>query len=369
MRVGILGTRGLPASYSGFETLAEELATRLVAWGHEVTVYTRRHHAVPGLATWRGAKLRVLPALRLKVAETLSHTFLSALAASRRDLDVVLVCNAANAPLLPILHARGLKVALNVDGLERNRRKWGPLGKAYYRMCEGLSARWADTLITDAEVMRRYYRRAWRRDSVMIPYGGDLERPATTAALERFGVSPQGYVLYVSRFEPENNPDRVVAAFRDVPGETKLVMVGGAPYAQELVSRVRELAARDPRAVLAGFVYGAGYRELLFGAAAYVQATEVGGTHPALVEAMGAGRIVAYLDNPPNREVVGGVGVPFRFDREPTLTSVLTEVVAAPGRFASLGEAARQRVAERYRWDDVATAYVHVLEQLCRTSP
>ncbi len=368
MRVAILGTRGLPASYSGFETLAEELASRLVDRGHEVTVYTRRHHAVPGLETFRGARIRVRPALRLKVAETLSHTFLSCLDASSRVFDAVLVCNAANAPLLPILHARGLRAALNVDGLERNRRKWGPLGKAYYRMCEALAARWADTLVTDAEVMRRYYRRAWHRDSVMIPYGGDLEPPGTTTTLERFGLTPGDYVLYVSRFEPENNPDRVAAAYRGVPGSRKLVMVGGAPYAPELVARVRALAAADPRVVLTGFVYGSGYRELLFGAAAYVQATEVGGTHPALVEAMGAGRVVLYLDNPPNREVVGGVGVPFRFDREPSLTTVLAGVTAEPARFAGLARAARQRVMERYRWDDVATEYERVLEGLCPTS-
>ena len=368
MRFGILGTRGLPASYSGFETLAEELATRLVARGHEVTVYTRKHHAVPGLASYRGAAIRVLPALRLKVAETLSHTLLSSLDVSRRSLDAVLVCNAANAPLLPILHAKGLPAALNVDGLERNRRKWGALGKAYYRMCEGLSARLADTLITDAEVMRRYYRRAWHRDSVMIPYGGDLEPPATTATLERLGLTAGGYVLYVSRFEPENNPDRVVASYRDVPGDLKLVMVGGAPYARELVQRVEKLAAADPRVMLTGFVYGSGYRELLFGAAAYVQATEVGGTHPALVEAMGAGRVILYLDNPPNREVVGGVGVPFRFDREPSLSTALTAFLASRERFAPLGEDARKRVGDRYRWDDVAAAYERVLEGLCTTT-
>jgi glycosyltransferase involved in cell wall biosynthesis len=367
VRVGILGTRGLPASYSGFETLAEELGLRLVARGHSVTVFTRAHHAVPGLTEHRGIKIRVLPALRLKVAETLSHTFLSCLASSRDELDSVLVCNAANAPLLPILHGRGLKVALNVDGLERKRRKWNALGKSYYRLCEVLSARLADTLITDAEVIRHYYRRYHHRESMMIPYGGDLERPATTAALESFGLEAGRYVLYVSRFEPENNPDRVAAAYRDVPGDLPLVMVGGAPYAPRLAARIRELAAADPRVRLVGFVYGVGYRELLFNAAAYIQATEVGGTHPALVEAMGAGRLVLYLDNPPNREVVAGAGVPFRFDREPSLTEVLTEVLADPRRFAALPEAALARIAQRYRWDDVATAYERVLEGLCQS--
>lgn len=367
MRVAILGTRGVPACYSGFETLAEELGARLAQRGHEVTVYTRKHMAVRGLAEHRGMRIQVLPAWRAKTVETISHTALSCLHASRRRYDVVLLCNAANAPLVPLLHARGLPVLLNVDGIERKRRKWSRLGQAYYRWCERLSVRFADTLLTDAAVMRRYYRRAWGRDSAMIPYGGDLEPPGTGSTLERFGLRPGGYVLYVARFEPENNPDRVATAYREVPGSTPLVMVGGAPYAPDLVQRVRAAAAQDPRIVLTGFVYGEGYRELLFGAAAYVQATEVGGTHPALVEAMGAGRVVFFLDNPPNREVVGGVGVPFRFDAEPTLSARLAAFLAEPAGFAEVGAAARTRVLERYRWDDVATAYERALEELCRT--
>lgn len=368
MRIALLGTRGIPAQYGGFETFAEELSTRLVARGHHVTVYTRSHLAQPGLEKHRGAQIRVLPALRLKSFETLSHTLLSCLDARPRKFDVVLLCNAANAPFLPLLHARALPVALNVDGLERKRRKWGWVGRRYYLLCERLASKWADVVVTDAEVIRRYYRRMWKRASIMIPYGGDLEPPPGAGTLAEFGLHPNGYILYVSRFEPENNPDRVVAAYRGVPGTQKLVMVGGAPYAPELVARVRALAAEDPRVVLTGFVYGSGYRELLFGASAYVQATEVGGTHPALVEAMGAGRVVLYLDNPPNREVVGGAGVPFRFDREPSLTTVLTAVTAEPGRFAGLAQAARQRVLARYRWDDVAAEYERVLEGLCPRS-
>ncbi len=368
MRLAILGTRGIPARYGGFETFAEELAARLAAGGHEVTVYTRAHTAVAGVAAHRGARVRTLPALRAKALETLSHTLLSCLDVSRRRFDVVLLCNAANAPFIPLLHARGLPVALNVDGLERKRRKWGPFGRAYYRACERWSARWADEVVTDAAVIQRYYRRAWRRASAMIPYGGDLPRPGGDSALRRLGLAPEGYLLYVSRFEPENNPDRVAAAYRAVPGGVPLVLVGGAPYAHGLVRRVRQLASEDPRVALAGAVYGDEYRQLLFHARAYIHATEVGGTHPALVEAMGAGRVVFFLDNMPNREVAGGAGVPFDFAGG-GLTAALSEFLAAPGRYEGLGAAAQARVAERYRWDDVAAAYERVLEGLCSASP
>lgn len=365
MRLAILGTRGIPARYGGFETFAQELAVRLVARGHQVTVYTRSYLVPEKLESFRGVRLVLLPCLRQKHLETLSHTLLSVLHLRKGSCDAVLVCNAANAPLLPLLSAKGFPVALNVDGLERKRRKWGWLGQRYYLLCEALAARWADALVTDARAVQRYYRRVWGRDSVMIPYGGDLELPDTQEALRRFGLSPGGYLLYVSRFEPENNPDRVIEAYREVPGSLPLVMVGGAPYAKALAQRVRALASQDPRVVLTGPLYGQAYRELLAHALAYIHATEVGGTHPALVEAMGAGKVVFYLANRENREVAGEAGVPFTFHAPPTLAARLAAFCADPGAWQHYGKRAAARVQALYRWDQVAEAYEKLLEGLC----
>ncbi|NWF99474.1 MAG: DUF1972 domain-containing protein [Thermoanaerobaculaceae bacterium] len=365
MRIALLGTRGIPARYGGFETFAEELSARLAGRGHQVTVYTRAHLASPGVTVHRGARVRVLPCWRSKALETLSHTFLSCLDVTRQEFDVVLLCNAANAPLLPLLHARGLPVALNVDGLEHKRRKWGAVARRYSLCAQWLACRWADLVVTDAEVIRRYYRRRWGRHSLMIPYGGDLEPPAGRGTLDELGLRPEGYFLYVSRFEPENNPDRVVAAYRRIAMDTPLVLLGDAPYAFELVRRVRELAAADPRVLLAGARYGEAYRELLFNARAYIHATEVGGTHPALVEALGAGRLVFYLDNAPNREVVGDAGVPFTFAGPNALDQQLGRFSLEGPQVQQLRAAARARVQARYRWDDVAQAYEQALEGLC----
>ncbi len=363
MKLAIIGTRGAPANYGGFETFAEELGAQLAARGHEVTVYGRRGFIDPGLGSFRGMRLVVLPALRTKHLETVSNTFLAAVHAARRGFDAVLMCNAANAPFIPILHLAGTPVALNVDGLERKRRKWGPAGRTYYRLCERLSARLPDALVTDAEVIQRYYRRAYGVESRMIVYGGDLEPPVGTSLLDELGLTPGEYLLYVSRFEPENNPDRVVEAYRRVPGARRLAMVGGAPYAAGLTRRVREAA--DERVLLPGPVYGEGYRQLLFNCRAYIHATEVGGTHPALVEAMGAARPVLYYDTPENREVAGTAGRPFRFEGESALERVLAEVIDAPDALRAMGERSRRRVEDRYLWSDVADAYEELLEGLC----
>ncbi len=363
MKLAIIGTRGVPANYGGFETFAEELGWRLADRGHDVTVYGRRGFIDSDLGTYRGMQLVVLPSLRSKHLETVSNTFVAALHASRRGFDAALVCNAANAPYVRILQMAGIPVALNVDGLERKRRKWGIAGRTYYRICERLSARLPDALVTDAEVIRRYYRRAYGAASQMIPYGGDLEPPTGTDVLDGLGLKKNQYLLYVSRFEPENNPDRVVEAYRLVGGQRQLAMVGGAPYAAGLTRRVQDLA--DDRVVLPGPVYGDGYRQLLFNCRIYIHATEVGGTHPALVEAMGAGRPVVYYDTPENREVAGDAGVRFRFEGDSSLDRVLDSLLDGDAELEAMGQRSRQRVAGSYLWSDVADAYEELLEGLC----
>ena len=360
MKVGILGTRGIPARYGGFETLAEELSARLAARGHDVTVYTRTRYAERGVREWRGAKVRVLPTIPTKYLDTVAHGLLSGLDAIIERFDAVLVCNAINAAasFLPRLAGR-TRVVLNVDGLERHRRKWSALGRLAYRISEKLSTIVPDAVVSDAKVIRDYYRDRYGFESHFIPYGGDLPEPAGTDALERLGLSRERYVLYVSRLEPENNADAVVRAYRDVPGDTPLVVVGDAPYAADYIARVRKEA--DPRVKFPGAIYGDGYRQLLSSAAVYVQSTEVGGTHPALVEALGYGRVVAYNSTPENEEVAGGAALPFDVRRPETLKRLLASVLDDPDSASVWKERAKARAMERYRWDDVADRYEDVL--------
>ena len=361
MRIAILGTRGIPARYGGFETLAEELSARLVQRGHDVTVYTRTRYAEPGLKSHRGAKIRVLPTIPTKYLDTVVHGILSALDAALERFDAVLVCNAINAAssFLPRLAGK-TRVVLNVDGLERNRRKWNALGRLAYRLSEKLSTMVPDAVVSDARVIEDYYRSRYGFDSVFIPYGGDLPRPGGTAALGRLGLEPESYVLYVSRLEPENNADAVLRAWRDVPGRTPLVIVGDAPYARGYIARLKKLA--DDRVLFPGAIYGEGYRELLANAAVYVQATEIGGTHPALVEALGYGRVVCFHCSPENEEVAAGAGLPFDVRRPESLSALLAGILDDSGGYSVWKERARARVLERYLWDDVAARYEAVLE-------
>jgi glycosyltransferase involved in cell wall biosynthesis len=361
MRIGILGTRGIPARYGGFETLAEELSARLALRGHDVTVYTRSRYAEPGLAIHRGAKIRVLPTIPTKYLDTVVHGAISGVDAAFERFDSVLVCNAINAAssFLPRLSGK-TRVVLNVDGLERHRRKWSAAGKLAYRVSEWLSTVIPDAIVSDAKVIQDYYRTRYGLSSVFIPYGGDLPEPAGRETLDRLGLTAERYVLYVSRLEPENNALAVLRAYRNVPGNLPLVLVGDAPYAAGYIAQLR--AEADARVLMPGAIYGEGYRQLLANAAVYVQATEVGGTHPALVEAMGYGRVVCYNATPENEEVAGGAALPFDAREPASLSRLLAGILDDPAAHSVWKERAKERTRERYRWDDVVDRYEAVLE-------
>lgn len=356
MRIALLGTRGIPARYGGFETFAEELSARLAARGHRVTVYCRDRHEAP---EYRGVRLRHLPAIRHKYLETVAHTGLSTLDLLFRRFDVVLYCNAANAVFTWVPRALGMPAALNVDGLERHRKKWNFLAKGWYRLSEWLATWCPSAAVTDAERIREYYLQRYGKDSAFIPYGAETGKVAGCEAVRALGLEPGKYVLYVSRLEPENNALMVREAFEKVHTDFKLAIVGDAPYAADYIRQVKE--TRDRRIVIPGAIYGEGYRQLQSHCAVYVQATEVGGTHPALIEAMGRGALVLYLDTPESAEAAGGAAAPFGSD----LREKLQWAVDLPEAERELwGRRAMDRIEKLYSWNAVTDAYENLFRRL-----
>jgi glycosyltransferase involved in cell wall biosynthesis len=354
-RIAILGTRGIPARYGGFETFAEELSTRLVARGHWVRVYCRERHTE---ASYRGVSLAYLPTWRHKYFDTIVHTFFSTLHLMFHRVDVALYCNGANAIFTLPPRWIGIPSLLNVDGLERKRKKWNRLAKAWYAISERLATFCPTVMITDARQIETYYLERYGKRTRFIPYGAETGKVSTDAVLAKLGIERGCYFLYVSRMEPENNALLVRQAFEQVvePG-AKLALIGDAPYAQEYIDRVRD--TRDARVVMPGAIYGSGYHELLSNCLAYIHATEVGGTHPALIEAMGRGALVLYLETPENTEVAGGVGISFQRAELPRkLEDVLR--MSSEER-AAWGRRAMERVAERYGWDSVTSQYEALL--------
>ncbi len=371
LRIALIGSRGVPANYGGYETFMEELSTRLVGAGHRVTVYCRSHHTPRSTRHHRGVELVVLPTIRTKHLDTPVHTLLASLHVAlrqlqRRGFDAALMVNGANALFVPLLRAVGVPTALHVDGIERRRAKWGALGRAVYALSERLACIVPDALITDADVIERHYLDLYDAPSTVIAYGVEPDPLPPGEWHRRLGLEPARYFLYVSRFEPENNPHRVAQAYRAVGGELPLVMVGGAPYANDFIESFTRDA--DPRIRFPGAIYGEGYRELLSSALAYIHATEVGGTHPALVEAMGYGNCPVVNDTPENREVAGDHALYFDAEQPETLAAQLERLRLDPAAARGPAESARARAQQLFSWPAVCSRYEALFVSLSRGS-
>jgi glycosyltransferase involved in cell wall biosynthesis len=355
VQIALVGTRGVPARYGGFETCVEEVGRRLAGLGHDVVVSCRE----PGPGEHLGMRRMEVAAVRYKALETLSSTALAVAGVVRRRPDVVVLFNSANAPLLPALRARRIPVATHVDGLEWRRAKWSGAGRRYYRAAEALAVRWSDALIADAPGIQRYYRDEFGAGSEQIAYGAPILDDPGSDLLGQLDLQPGGFHLLVARFEPENHVAEVVTGYRRSSATRPLVVVGAAPYADDYTARVRAAAGDDPRVRLVGAVWDQRLLDQLYAFAfTYLHGHSVGGTNPSLLRAMGAGTATLAYDVAFNRDVLGPPG---RFFATPAeLATLLDRAEADPDEVAERSRRTRAEAA-RFDWDEVAKRY----EQLC----
>jgi glycosyltransferase involved in cell wall biosynthesis len=353
VRIALLGTRGVPARYGGFETAVEEVGRRLADRGHGVVVYCRTNNcAGPRPDRYLGMELIHLPAARKRSLETLSHSALSVAHLLAHRTDAAIVFNAANAPLLPALRAARIPVATHVDGLEWKRAKWGPVGQRYYRLAESFAVRWSDALIADAEGIANYYRTEFGAPTELLTYGAPLIGPGGDRLAE-LGLHPGGYHLAVARFEPENHVDVIVEGYVRSGASKPLVVVGSAPYSDAYTARVH--AAADGRVRFLGGVWDQEQLDQLYANCfTYLHGHSVGGTNPSLLRAIGAGAAVLAFDVDFNRGVVAEAG---RYFSSPADVAGLVEAAESdPADVARAGRRARQ-LAASYDWDTVAAGY------------
>lgn len=355
LSIAMVGTRGVPAAYGGFETAVEEVGRRLVTRGHQVRVYTR--NAENRSREYLGMDIVHLPALPQKQLETLSHSALSSLHLLLRNRpDVAFLFNAANAPFLPMLRAARLPAALHMDGLEWKRSKWGGRGKAYYRWAEQFGVRQGDALIADAPGIADYYRHQFGVPTEMIRYGAPLLDEVPEGGVHDLDLTPGGYHLVVARFEPENHVLEIVEGYRRSSAAAPLVVVGSAPYSADYTRAISRAADGDPRIRLLGGVYDQGLLDALyFHALTYVHGHSVGGTNPSLLRAIGAGTPVIAYDVGFNREVLDEDG--WFFSGADDIAGLFLRTEADHSAVRARGRRNREHAARRFSWDDVALAY------------
>ncbi|MFT3860691.1 glycosyltransferase [Micropruina sp.] len=360
MRIAMIGTRGVPARYGGFETAVEEIGSRLAALGHQVLVFCRPVDGEPQPREYRGMRLVWLPALRKRSLETLSHTALSVIQPILGGADAAIVFNAANAPFLPIIRARGIPVATHVDGLEWRRSKWGPTGRRYYRVMEAAAVRWSDAIIADAQGIADYYTAEFGAPSRLIAYGAPDLAGTGSDRLSELGLTTDGYHLVVARFEPENHVLDIVRGYVDSDAALPLVVVGSAPYSGGYSAAIKDAA--DDRVRLLGGVWDQDLLDQLYAnAATYLHGHSVGGTNPSLLRAAGAGAPTIAFDTVFNREVVRDSG--WYFADQNDVADRLHQAEADSERRRSFGAGLHARATD-YNWDRVAAEYLKLCEDL-----
>lgn len=359
MRIALLGTRGVPARYGGFETCVEEVGKRLAAMGHHVVVYCRTSASERPAAThYLGMELVHHSAPRRKSLETLVHSGKAVGHILGHRVDAAIVFNAANSPWLPVLKMARIPVATHVDGLEWQRARWGTLGRKYYRAAESLAVRLSDALIADAQGIADYYTEEFDVPTTLLAYGAPILEAGGSSRIATLGLNPQGYHLVVARFLPENHVHVIVKGYTDSAAKLPLVVVGSHPYAEEYTEALHALG--DERVHFIGAVWDQQQLDELYAnALVYWHGHSVGGTNPSLLRAMGAGAATNAFDVSFNREVLGEAGE--YFSTAGDIPALIEKAEHGAETLKTRGAASVER-ARLYDWDDIALGY----EEMCR---
>jgi glycosyltransferase involved in cell wall biosynthesis len=359
MRIAMIGIKALPPRYGGFETAADEISRRLVKLGHEVTVYNRSGQSDSRCDDYEGVKIVTLPTIRSKNLSAITHAFLCTIHVLFHRVDVVHYFITGTTLFAPLVRLMGMKTVCSVDGTDWQRRKWGRFARWYLRFSEQWAVWSCNGLIGDSPDVVRYYRNKFGAELTFSTYGIREKKTAGSRYLERFGLVDREYVLFVGRLVPENNVHVLIAAFEQVKTDKKLVIVGGDPWGKRYVSSLT--TTRDPRIIFTGGVYGEGYEELQQHAYLFVLPDEVGGTHPALVEAMGFGNCVLVNDTEANLDVIADCGFSYCGKAGyQDLQKQLQTLIDNPRVVQEYRMKALECARANYRWETVVSQHLEL---------
>ncbi|WPU08583.1 glycosyltransferase [Pseudarthrobacter oxydans] len=359
-KLAIIGTRGYPSFYGGFETAVRKLAPYLVDTGWDVTVYGR-DGAVQTEDPNRDSRVRTktTPGLETKSLSTLTYGLTAVIDAVRDKPDAALIMNVANGFWIPLLKIRGIPTVVNVDGIEWERAKWGRLAKTVFKLGAWFTAKFATALVADSKEIQRRWKAEFGRDSHFIPYGGEMtgELPVPE------GQKHRGYILIVARFVPENTVGEFFDAVETLAHEYPVVIVGSTGYGGELDARATYLAEHNNSVTWMGHVSDDQKLHALWQhAGAYFHGHSVGGTNPALVQAMACGAPIVARDTVYNREVLADTASFVVADPE-GIANALRQVMerSAGGSFDPSG--LKNRAQEFYSWRGVCKDYDAALQE------
>ena len=364
MKLAIIGSRGYPYVYSGYETFVKELSERLVLKGIDVHVYCHKNlfHTYPPLV--KGVRLHYIPTIEKKSLSQLVHSTLCMLHTIGRGYDALLVVNAANGPLGIIPKLTGTKTLINVDGMEWLRPKWKGLGARYFYFAARMATRFYDLIITDADAMRAVYLKEFNKDSKVIAYGApDISRQSFQLK-SAWGLETDDYYLIVGRLIPDNNADLIIKGFFQANSGKKLVVVGDVPYQDEWAENLKSMS--HPNLLFLGYITDPAELMALYQHCfVYLHGHEFGGTNPTMLKAMASQCAILALDTSFNREMLQNGTFGVFFDKLPaSVAQQMINLEEQPQQVNDLKQKVIKGLTEKYNWDAITESYLDAIKSL-----
>jgi glycosyltransferase involved in cell wall biosynthesis len=364
LKVAIMGAKGYPYVYGGYDTLIRELGERLATRGVSVRVYNHRALFNEKPRYVNGIECIYTPAIEKKSLTQLTHSFFSMVHACFSDVDVIFVVNSGNGPFGLISRLFGKPTVINVDGLEWLRPKWKGAGSKYFLWASRMATKYYDQVINDSEEMRRVYLELFNADSKVIAYGANPRENAESKFIEKWGLTTESYFLIVGRLVPDNNADLIIDGFLKSTSNRKLVIVGDQPFEDEWANQLKKI--QDPRILFTGYVKDPDeLASFYIHSYAYFHGHEYGGTNPAMLKAMGYGCAILALDTPFNQEMLQNGKHGWYFDKKvKAVAEIVGKAEKNPSEMNELRKEARSGLTQKYNWDYVTEQYLEVFQEL-----
>jgi len=371
MKIAIIGIRGIPFIYSGFEVFAEKFAVDFARKGHNITVYCRNNYFKNKVNKYKGVRLIYLPTIRTKYSETFIHSlFSTAHACLFGNYDLIYFLGVSNAPFTLLPRLFRIKTLINIDGLDWKREKWNFIGKFFLKSCEFLVSLVLSTIITDSIYIKNYYFKKYGKVIEYFPYGFfKLSTNKGINSLKKFGLTKNQYLVWVGRFVPDNHLEEIIIAFKKIKTNYKLVIIGDDLYKSEYKKYILDLIDNNPKIILTGFISHQECVYLMKNSFAYVETKRSGGTHPSLIDAMGSGCLIISSNHQTNKSIIKNDGFYYNLkDPVQSLKNTLETIIhsADYDKIRKIKSNLKKRAEIQYSWKKIINSYEEFLFNLMK---
>ena len=371
LRSCMFGHKRIPSREGGIEVVVEELSTRMVKLGHQVTCYTRGGHHVSGkefdgerLHEYKGVKLKTVPTINRKGLTAVSSSFFAALASAFGRYDVVHIHAEGPAAMCWIPKLFGKRVVVTIHGLDWQREKWkNGFGSKYIHLGEKMAVKFADEIIVLSKGVQEYFQKTYGRKTLFIPNG--VNRPVLRKAdliKNKFGIDKDGYLLFLGRIVPEKGLRYLIEAYKELHTDKKLVIAGGSSDTDDFMQEIQTLATGDDRIIFTGFVAGQALEELYSNAYLYLLPSDLEGMPLSLLEAMSYGNCCVVSDIAECSEVVEDKAVTFQKSNVQDLKEKLQRLCDDPATVQKYKNEAADFICSKYNWDEITQKTLEVYE-------